>query len=122
MDPENFDQNVRPGDDFFRYVNGGWLAKNPIPADEARWGSFYTLRFEVEQQLKEILETTEDQKVRDFYREAMDMEKRNRLGTAPLAEVFKKINLIVQDGLFDHSLAKTIGELHRLGIAVFWSS
>jgi putative endopeptidase len=137
IDVNNFNKDIKPTDDFFRYVNGGWLARNPIPADEARWGSFYTLRFEVEQQLKKILDElaaksdvagvelapgSDDQKVRDFYREAMDIEKRNRLGVAPLAEVFKKIDLIAQDGLFDHSLAKTIGELHRLGIAVFWSS
>jgi len=123
---DNFDPSARPADDFFHYANGEWLAKNPIPADEARWGSFYTLRFEVEQQLKKILDElaagSDDQKVRDFYRGALDVEKRNRLGVTPLAEIFKKIDLIVQDGLFDHSLAKTIGELHRLGIAVFWSS
>ena len=30
IDTTNFDRSVRPQDDFFRYVNGGWLKKTPI--------------------------------------------------------------------------------------------
>ena len=29
---------VDPGKDFFEYANGGWIARNPIPASEAGWG------------------------------------------------------------------------------------
>ncbi len=29
---------VRPGDDFFQYVNGDWLAHHEIPPDKAVWG------------------------------------------------------------------------------------
>ena len=124
MDQKDFDANVRPGDDFFRYVNGGWLDRNPIPPDEARWGSFYTLRFDVESQLKKILDGltarndflpgSSEQKVRDFYREATDVEKRNRLGVAPLAEIFKKIDDVANL----NDLSRVVGELHR----VPWSS
>ena len=32
IDTSNFDHSVRPQDDFFRYVNGGWLKKTEIPA------------------------------------------------------------------------------------------
>ena len=34
------DKSVKPGDDFFRYVNGTWFDKTEIPADRTRWGSF----------------------------------------------------------------------------------
>src|SRR6185312_2610519 len=95
---------IRPADDFYRYVNGGWLANNPIPPDESRWGSFYTLRFDVEQQVKKLLDEivattdlaagSDEQKVRDFYGEAINMEKRNQLGVVPLAEIFKKIDSV----------------------------
>ena len=27
IDTSNFDRSIRPQDDFFRYVNGGWLKK-----------------------------------------------------------------------------------------------
>src|ERR1700722_18104163 len=126
LDPKNFDETVRPADDFFHYANGGWLKNNPIPADEPQWGSFYSLRFDVEEQLKKILEDVganadipagnAEQKVRDFYRTAMDVEKRNQLGIAPLAEMFKKIDgvLTVED------LARTTGEMQRMGAAPFW--
>ena len=128
IDPENFNESVRPADDFFHYANGGWLKNNQIPADESQWGSFYSLRFDVENQLKQILEDVKvksdipagsaEQKVRDFYRTAMDVEKRNQLGTAPLAEMFKKI-----DGVASiDDLARTTGELHRMGVGPFWAA
>ena len=34
------DKSVKPGDDFFRYVNGTWFDKTEIPADRTRWGKF----------------------------------------------------------------------------------
>ncbi len=36
----NFDTTIKPGDNFFEYVNGNWLKNNPIPSSEAKWGSF----------------------------------------------------------------------------------
>src|SRR6187549_1202281 len=39
----NFDRNVRPQDDLFRFVNGGWLARTEIPADRSNYGSFIIL-------------------------------------------------------------------------------
>ncbi|MDN3710542.1 hypothetical protein QW060_27515 [Myroides ceti] len=41
---EYMDRSVKPGDDFFRYVNGHWVDKTEIPADRTRWGSFDELR------------------------------------------------------------------------------
>jgi predicted metalloendopeptidase len=117
---------IKPGDDFFQFVNGDWLAKNPIPPDEAQWGSFYKLRFDVEGQLRAILDEivakdnvapgSDEQKVLDFYKSAMDVETRNRLGIAPLTEHLKKI-----DGITNASdLNRVIGDLHREGIGAFW--
>ena len=34
VDSTNFDRSVRAQDDFFRFVNGGWLARTQIPADQ----------------------------------------------------------------------------------------
>jgi putative endopeptidase len=117
LDPENFDKTVRPADDFFQYVNGGWMAANPIPADEARWGSFDILRVQVEEQMHAILETTGDQRIRDFYLMGMDVEKRNRLGVEPLKELFARI-----DGIANNDdLAAVIGYLQRQGVGVWWT-
>ena len=44
IDTTTFDRSVRPQDDFFRFVNGGWLARTEIPADASSWGAFNELR------------------------------------------------------------------------------
>ena len=56
IQPTSFDRSVKPSDDFFQFVNQKWISENPIPPEESRWGSFYVLRAEVEQQLKKIFE------------------------------------------------------------------
>ena len=43
FDIEGMDRNVKPGDDFFKYVNGAWLAKTQIPADKTAYGAFAVL-------------------------------------------------------------------------------
>ena len=40
----NMDTRVKPGDDFFRYVNGHWLGTAKIPDDRPADGAFYLLR------------------------------------------------------------------------------
>jgi predicted metalloendopeptidase len=43
LDPANLDPAVAPGDDFFRYANGGWLDANPVPPEYPLWGGFLEL-------------------------------------------------------------------------------
>ena len=40
FDTEGMDRSVKPGDDFFKYVNGHWAATTQIPADKTGYGSF----------------------------------------------------------------------------------
>ena len=40
IDLTNMDTSVRPQDDFFHYVNGGWMAKNPLQPEYSRYGIF----------------------------------------------------------------------------------
>ena len=40
IDRSTFDTAVKPGDDFFQYVNGEWIKRNPIPPEYSRWGAF----------------------------------------------------------------------------------
>jgi len=64
--------------------NGAWLKKTKIPKDEARWGSFVTLRVDTEYQLKDIVDDllkkknhkkgSPEQMVSDFYRAASDYD------------------------------------------------
>src|SRR5256714_6042355 len=43
VDLEGMDRSVKPGDDFFRYVNGKWVATTKIPPDRASYGAFAIL-------------------------------------------------------------------------------
>src|SRR5580700_12226332 len=39
----DMDRSVKPGDDFYRYANGGWVKRTEIPPDRGRIGVFSTL-------------------------------------------------------------------------------
>jgi putative endopeptidase len=43
VDLEGMDRSVKPGDDFFKYVNGKWAATTQIPADKTGYGAFAVL-------------------------------------------------------------------------------
>jgi putative endopeptidase len=86
------DTGVKPGDDFYRYVDGHWLASEKIPADRATWGSFAVLREQADSDVRSIIETaaaarspagTNQQKIGDFYQAFLDTTKIDQLGLAP---------------------------------------
>src|SRR5437899_3270567 len=56
VDLDAMDKSVKPGDDFFRYVNGKWASTAQIPADRTSYGSFAMLRNPSTLRLHEILE------------------------------------------------------------------
>ncbi|BDX05624.1 M13 family metallopeptidase [Planctobacterium marinum] len=100
---ENMDTSVKPGDDFFRYVNGTWYDKTEIPADKASYGGFGILRDEAQEKVLEIINASaegdfaqgsDEQKVGDLYNSYMNMEKRNALGVTPLADELAMIDAI----------------------------
>ena len=38
IDLDNIDESVKPGDNFFKYVNGLWIENTEIPSDRSRYG------------------------------------------------------------------------------------
>ena len=53
--------SVKPGDNFFRYVNGSWLKTAQIPADRSSTGSFQDLQILSEQRLSAIVDDLEQE-------------------------------------------------------------
>jgi len=103
IDLAGMDPNVRPGDDFFAYVNGTWVESTEIPADKARYGTFDILRDESQENVKAIIEEsatgdfakgTDEQKVGDLYRSFMDMDTRDARGLEPLQPELDQIDAI----------------------------
>jgi len=89
----NLDTQIKPQDDFFRYVNGNWLAKTEIPADKSRWGSFDELRDSSSKHVLQIVKDaaakpaetgSEPQKIGDMYRAFMDTATIEKLALTPL--------------------------------------
>ncbi|AQW92740.1 M13 family metallopeptidase [Elizabethkingia anophelis] len=97
------DTSVRPQDDFFNYVNGGWLKTAKIPSDKSSWGSFNQLREDTDNNsmniLKEILKSkypagSEGQKIQALYTTYTDWTKRNALGITPIKADLDKVDAI----------------------------
>ena len=85
------DPAVKPGDDFYRYAEGTWLATHTIPADRARWGSFDELEERSFSQVLSIVESlpadapqgSNAQKVGDYYRAYLDVAAIDARGIVP---------------------------------------
>jgi putative endopeptidase len=99
FDIVGMDPTVKPGDDFYRYANGKWLATEKIPADQVDWGTFTTLAVQTENQLHGILEAlpadaqtgTPEQKARDYYRAYLDVAAIESVGMAAAEPGLKEI-------------------------------
>jgi putative endopeptidase len=89
------DAATRPGDDFFQYSNGAWLARIAIPADKPFITEAQRVRDQTEAQLHDIIDTaaagvahqpaTLAAKVGAFYKAFMDDTRREALGLRPVA-------------------------------------
>jgi len=93
IDTAGMDKSVKPGDDFFAYVNGNWARTTEIPADRSSFGAFATLRDLSEARVRQLIEsypagdpaTGGDQaKVAALYRTYMDEAAAERLDAIPL--------------------------------------
>lgn len=102
--PEDMDTTCKACTDFWRYVNGGWLQRNPIPADKASWGTFGVLRDADRERIRTILEASESdtgvkaasdrRKIGDLYASCMDTVTIDARGVIPLQADFDRIAAI----------------------------
>lgn len=104
------DTNVKPSEDFFKYVNGKWLETNEIPDDRSTWGSFSELRKNTDEDaltiLKaamntdkdfetiEVLPGSDQEKAVHYFQTIMDTLGRNEQGIKPLQPYLAKIEAI----------------------------
>jgi putative endopeptidase len=113
IDREGFNESIRPQDDFFDYVNGGWIESTKMPSDRARWGTFDALvdqsSADIRALVEEVSESTDvqdgspTQKIRDYYNSYMDLETATKLGADPISSELSEI-----------SAAKSLDDIYRL--------
>jgi putative endopeptidase len=121
IDASAQDKSVRPQDDFYRFVNGGWLNTTEIPADKPLYGAFIQLRDKSEREVHDIITeaaastgaTGTAKKLGDLYASFMDEARADALGVAPIAAELKLIETI--RGIDD--VTKLLGEFERSGIS-----
>ena len=80
---ESLEKTINPGDDFFDYATLNWRRSHPIPDDYTRYGVFEVLAETNLGRVREIAET-DDGKIGTLYSIAMNVEKLNADGTAPV--------------------------------------
>ena len=89
----DLDKTVSPATDFYQFATGGWQKSHPLPAAYSRYGSFDMLQENVNKQINTILTDlskkkyqagTNERKLSDFYKMAMDSARRNQEDIAPV--------------------------------------
>ncbi len=97
------DTAVRPGDNFYRYVNGKWYDSVPIPATQAGVGAYMFMNYPQRIRLQGILDSVShgqhptgsiEQKVGDFYASGMDTVTIEKRGYEPIKPTLSKIGTI----------------------------
>ncbi|HEX6037959.1 M13 family metallopeptidase [Longimicrobium sp.] len=126
IDTTAFDRSVRPQDDFFAFVNGGWMQRTQIPADRTSIGSFLDLRDESQAALRSIIDSvsaaqnapgSNGQKVGDMYRSFMDTARIEQLGITPLRADMQRIAAVTGREQYPELFAA----MRRIGVSTPFS-
>jgi len=96
------DSTVRPGDDFYQYVNGAWLKATEIPADRSSMSDGAALSEQADRRTREIIEATardgnataDAKKIADFFNAFMDEASIEKAGLEPLRPQLREIAAI----------------------------
>ena len=123
----NMDRNIKPGDDFFSYVNGAWFKTVEIPADRTTTGGFQDLAILSEQRMKLIIDeietkkledlSAEEHQLRDLYDAFTDVDGIEKAGFKPAAKELKYFASLKT--LKDVSVA--MGSVEHRGDSIFGS-
>lgn len=125
IDPSNMDTTVACGDDFYEYACGGWIKKNPLKPEYARYGSFDVLAENNQKQMRELIDElgkaenepgSVAQKVGDLYKMGLDSVRLNKEGISPISETLKKISSLTDKA----DIASFIAQMHKEGSSPFF--
>jgi endothelin-converting enzyme/putative endopeptidase len=126
FDVKFLDRSVDPCFDFYKFSCGGWIAANPLPPDQSRYGRFDALQDRNRMILRSQLEAASadkpgrnatEQKIGDFYFACMDEKTIDKRGVSAL-----KADLDAIAALKDKKgLAELVAHLFRTGTPVFFN-
>ena len=119
------DTTVACGEDFYEYACGGWIKKNPLKPEYARYGSFDVLAENNQKQMRELIDELEKaenepgsvaQKVGDLYKMGLDSVRLNKEGVSPISEALKNIASLDDKAAF----ASLVAQMHKEGSSPFF--
>ena len=119
FNPDQADKSLDPCSDFFQYACSKWIKANPMPADQAGWGTFNALVIwnvaAVHQTLedaapKSASRTPIEQQVGDYYAACMGEDAVNKAGITPLRPVLDRIAQL-QD---KSQLPELVASIHKI--------
>ena len=102
-DIQGIDSSLKPGDNFFMYVNRKWYDTAQIPGTQAGVGAYMFMNYPQRMRLQRILDSVSkannaagsiEQKVGDFYASGMDTITINKRGYDPVRPMLTRIDSI----------------------------
>lgn len=98
------DRSVDPKADFYQFATGAWRKNNPVPSDKSRWAGFDELQERNWWLIRDILDSAAGdtkapagsplRQVGDFFAAAMDTNRIERLGFAPLEPEWERLKAV----------------------------
>lgn len=123
IEPKNMDTKVVPGNNFYEYVNGGWIKNHPVPPEYSQYGAFTILYEENQKKLRSLIKNVSAennapkgsiaQKIRDFYNSGMDTVTIEKMGIKPIEKELTKINKLKSK----KDVIAYMATMHRYGIS-----
>jgi putative endopeptidase len=101
--PADMDNSIKPGDDFYRYANGGWLKANSMPVGKSSYDTRAILADRTSQQVRDLIQNAASahatrgsvaQQVGDYYASFLDQSGIEAKGLSPLADEMVRIAAI----------------------------
>lgn len=96
--------SVKPGDDFYEYVDGAWIKSHPVPADKYRYGETEIVADRTYDRVRGIVENAAnntsapegslEQNIGEFYRVGMDNATLEKQRLDPIKDELKLIDNI----------------------------
>jgi putative endopeptidase len=113
----DMDRSIRPGDDFYRYANGGWLRMAEIPGGQSSYDTRAMLVEKTSRRVRDLIQGAAaaqpvrgsiTQKVGDYYASFMDEGGIEARGLTSLADEMARISAITDNASLSGYLGATL--------------